>query len=247
MSGRIHPEPHKVVLTLKMKMQVEFAVKSNDPNITESLITKALSPFPVSFDFRNQSLIVKTQDHSPSFLLKSLRATGLTAIIRGLSSAATRASSPYTVAAAGVCIFESFNGASGWAQHSNKGVARLAQLDNDQVFIDVHASGLLPSMEYLVEIRECGDISDPLVSTGNVYRHVSNVTSDPQGNLEYVSELQNAQMSDLIGRSMVLHPQNNDKNHYISGIIARSAGVFENQKTLCACSGKTLWDEASRL
>ncbi|XP_011305383.1 superoxide dismutase 1 copper chaperone-like isoform X2 [Fopius arisanus] len=27
------------------------------------------------------------------------------------------------------------------------------------------------------------------------------------------------------------------------GIIARSSGVFENMKRICACDGKTLWDE----
>ena len=27
------------------------------------------------------------------------------------------------------------------------------------------------------------------------------------------------------------------------GIIARSANVYENIKKVCACSGKTLWDE----
>ena len=27
------------------------------------------------------------------------------------------------------------------------------------------------------------------------------------------------------------------------GIIARSAGLFQNTKTVCACTGKTLWEE----
>ena len=27
------------------------------------------------------------------------------------------------------------------------------------------------------------------------------------------------------------------------GIIARSAGLFENSKKICACDGLTLWDE----
>ena len=30
----------------------------------------------------------------------------------------------------------------------------------------------------------------------------------------------------------------------IAGIIARSAGAFENMKKVCSCSGKTLWEEA---
>ncbi len=27
------------------------------------------------------------------------------------------------------------------------------------------------------------------------------------------------------------------------GVIARSAGLFENMKKICSCSGKTLWEE----
>ena len=27
------------------------------------------------------------------------------------------------------------------------------------------------------------------------------------------------------------------------GIIARSSGVFENSKRICACDGVTMWDE----
>ena len=30
------------------------------------------------------------------------------------------------------------------------------------------------------------------------------------------------------------------------GIIARSAGMFENSKRICACDGVTLWDERDR-
>jgi len=30
------------------------------------------------------------------------------------------------------------------------------------------------------------------------------------------------------------------------GIIARSAGVFENPKTICACDGVSLWDERDK-
>lgn len=30
------------------------------------------------------------------------------------------------------------------------------------------------------------------------------------------------------------------------GIIARSAGLFENSKQICACDGVTLWEERDR-
>lgn len=34
----------------------------------------------------------------------------------------------------------------------------------------------------------------------------------------------------------------NDKDTVL-GIIARSAGMWDNDKTVCSCTGKTLWDE----
>lgn len=30
------------------------------------------------------------------------------------------------------------------------------------------------------------------------------------------------------------------------GIISRSAGIFENQKQVCACDGVTIWEERDR-
>lgn len=30
------------------------------------------------------------------------------------------------------------------------------------------------------------------------------------------------------------------------GIISRSAGIFENQKRVCACDGVTIWEERDR-
>ena len=30
---------------------------------------------------------------------------------------------------------------------------------------------------------------------------------------------------------------------FACGIIARSAGLFQNKKTVCTCSGKTIWEE----
>ena len=34
----------------------------------------------------------------------------------------------------------------------------------------------------------------------------------------------------------------NDENTVV-GVIARSAGVWDNDKTVCSCTGKTLWEE----
>lgn len=51
-------------------------------------------------------------------------------------------------------------------------------------------------------------------------------------------------LSDIIGRSFVVSEiKNNSLTKIACGIIARSAGLFENPKTICACDGVSLWDE----
>lgn len=53
-------------------------------------------------------------------------------------------------------------------------------------------------------------------------------------------------LNDIIGRSLVVSEVENGRNKKIScGIIARSAGVFQNAKTICACDGVSIWDEGN--
>jgi copper chaperone for superoxide dismutase len=53
---------------------------------------------------------------------------------------------------------------------------------------------------------------------------------------------------EMIGRSMVVSknkegPFRKDDADTLVGVIARSAGVWENDKTVCSCSGKSVWQE----
>lgn len=47
-------------------------------------------------------------------------------------------------------------------------------------------------------------------------------------------------LTDIIGRSLVV---NAEGKRVVCGVIARSAGLFQNPKTICACDGVTIWDE----
>lgn len=56
------------------------------------------------------------------------------------------------------------------------------------------------------------------------------------------------QIWELIGRSVVVSREKDgrfatDDADTLVGVIARSAGVWENEKTVCSCSGKTVWEE----
>lgn len=53
---------------------------------------------------------------------------------------------------------------------------------------------------------------------------------------------------EVLGRSMVISrslegTQQEADPDTLVGVIARSAGVWDNDKTVCSCSGKTLWEE----
>ncbi|MCJ1320500.1 hypothetical protein MMC15_005840 [Xylographa vitiligo] len=56
---------------------------------------------------------------------------------------------------------------------------------------------------------------------------------------------------EVVGRGMVVAPEGvevegeggGEGGGVVVGVIARSAGVWENGKTVCSCSGKTVWEE----
>ncbi|KAF9908766.1 hypothetical protein BX616_011379 [Lobosporangium transversale] len=100
--------------------------------------------------------------------------------------------------------------------------------------------------------------------TGHV-GDLGNVEVDEKGWGDLVSESKRIKVWDIIGRSMVVTERGDDLgrtetgpaeavakskedgnsgNGIICGIIARSAGVFENAKKICDCTGTTLWEEA---
>lgn len=88
---------------------------------------------------------------------------------------------------------------------------------------------------------------------------LGNIEVEENGWGDLVAESKRVKVWDIIGRSMVITQneddlgRNNTKESKMNGssgpgvlcgIIARSAGAFENMKKVCACSGKTLWEEA---
>ncbi|KAF9935715.1 hypothetical protein BGZ65_003117 [Modicella reniformis] len=106
--------------------------------------------------------------------------------------------------------------------------------------------------------------------TGHV-GDLGNITVDENGWGDLVLESKRIKVWDIIGRSMVVTEKADDLGRgthsngssddnrngslnskedggsgkgIICGIIARSAGVFENRKKVCDCSGNTLWEEA---
>ncbi|KAG9069883.1 hypothetical protein KI688_009208 [Linnemannia hyalina] len=153
------------------------------------------------------------------------------------------------------------------------GLVRFLQVNTETCVVDVTVQGLTPG-NHGIHIHELGDTSGGSATTGPHFNptntthgddltgHVGdlgNVEVDEKGWGDLVLESKRIKVWDIIGRSMVVTEKADNLGKgsceaskedgasgkgIICGIIARSAGVFENAKKVCDCSGTTLWEEA---
>lgn len=136
-----------------------------------------------------------------------------------------------------------------------KGVIRFTGIGNTGVgcVVDGVLDGL-PNKDLAIHIHECGDLSKGCERVGDVYNinnqpvgNLANITSDPDGRAKFKFVSSSLPIWDIIGRSLVVKEINADQEKKLAcGIIARSAGIFQNYKKICACDGVTLWDERDR-
>ncbi|KAG0192496.1 hypothetical protein DFQ28_008995 [Apophysomyces sp. BC1034] len=241
-------------LTKKL-FKTEFAVEMTCQTCVDD-ITRVLKQFPAA----------------PSKVSRALKETGRTVIVRGQGVADEVGHS-----GAAVCIFEVFGSDPTVAMPAGKqGLARFVQIDEDTCLIDMTVEGLAPG-KHGVHIHELGDISKGWETTGDHFNptgvdhgdaetgHVGdlgNIDIDANGWGDMLLESSRVKVWDIIGRSMVITQNEDDLGRQggdlsktngssgpgvMCGIVARSAGAFENTKKICACSGKTLWEEARTL
>ncbi|KAI8078044.1 superoxide dismutase, partial [Gilbertella persicaria] len=208
--------------------------------------------------------VMKDVPAPPSAISKALKNTGRTVIVRGQGVPDGQGHS-----GAAVCIFDCYGADPAAKLPTGKsGLARFVQVDNDTCLIDLTIQGLSPG-KHGVHIHESGDISSGWQSTGDHYNptevnhgdmdhgHIGdlgNIEVDENGWGDLVVESTRIKVWDIIGRSMVVTEKEDDLksttkdgnsgNGILCGIIARSAGAFENTKLVCACNGNTLWEEA---
>ncbi|KAI5306377.1 copper chaperone [Ascosphaera pollenicola] len=183
---------------------------------------------------------------SPSAIIQEIQSTGRDAILRG-SGTGNNAS---------VCILETH---APNVKNAIRGLARMVQVSHNLTVIDLTLNGLDPG-EYWATVRERGDISMGAASTGKIWGalQAQGKKEEPCGIFGTITVGLNGRgnaffdrpvsVADLIGRSMVVSakkdgPFSHDDANTLVGVIARSAGVWDNDKTVCSCSGKTVWEE----
>lgn len=196
----------------------------------------------VDFDL-SQQLVTVNGHAAPSTIIHAIQETGKDAIIRGTGE-------PNSAA---VCILESFLDQD--SKTPVKGLIRIVSVAKERCLFDITLNGLDPG-NYYVSLRSNGDLSKGPLSTGKEIVSLGSVQVDKPNDSsnELLKQLSGSSgqgfisrevgISNMIGRSITVSKfQNEVTNSSLVGIIARSAGVWENLKSVCSCSGKTVWQE----
>lgn len=192
-------------------------------------------------------LISITGNAAPSAIVAAIQDTGRDAILRGSGRAESAA----------VCILETHSSS---VKDHVRGLIRMVQVSTEMTILDMTIKGVQPG-NYHVSVRETGDISEGAARTGGVWdelqakqegrtavRGVFGTIEVGKSGLGSVFLDKPVQIWEMIGRSIVVSrqkagPYEREDEHTLVGVIARSAGVWDNDKTVCSCSGKTVWEE----
>ncbi|RPA97854.1 Cu,Zn superoxide dismutase-like protein [Choiromyces venosus 120613-1] len=215
-------------------------------------ISNSLKKLPgiLSVDANLQKQLVTVEGTAaPSAIVSAIQDTGRDAILRGSGKSNSAA----------VAILETH---AKDTPSPVRGLVRMVQVSSKLTILDLTLQGLSPST-YYATIRTAGDISRGAASTGDVWGRQESekgeaVDVPPRGNFGSIGVGKSGtasvlldkpiQVWEIIGRSFVVSKERDgcfkpDDPDTVVGVIARSAGVWENEKTVCSCSGKTIWDE----
>jgi copper chaperone for superoxide dismutase len=171
--------------------------------------------------------------------------------------------SHFRLTGSAVCILETHNST---VSNKIRGLARMVQVSPNMTLVDLTVNGVAPG-KYWATVRETGDISQGAASAGGIWESLKNKVlgsegappaKEPRGIFGSVDVDEKGRGNvfmdrpvaiwEMIGRSMVLSkskegPFKREDEHTLVGVIARSAGVWDNDKMVCSCSGKNVWQE----
>lgn len=216
--------------------------------------------------------VVVTGRAPPSVVSKALRGTGRQVLVRGAGNASGTHDGA-AVAILETPLAALHNEPSGYTQQvhgiarmvqvSTSPLLMLLDLTIRFPGYPLPASAEQePPREYDVYVSTTGDVSDPPRTTGKPRLSLTRVTPDVEtGYADSFLEVP-VGVWDIVGRAMVVEPVGGVQQGNVSpttqeglkgfrkgrlgilaGVIARSAGAWGNEKTVCACSGQTMWEE----
>jgi copper chaperone for superoxide dismutase/copper chaperone len=110
---------------------------------------------------------------------------------------------------------------------------------------------------YDVYISTTGNMVNPPATTGAAIVKLGSIIPDKEGYGDLFKEVQ-GELWEWVGRGCVLQSQQSASSikaipsngsdsaapgTIFAGVVARSSGAWGNEKTVCACSGRTMWEE----
>jgi copper chaperone for superoxide dismutase/copper chaperone len=147
------------------------------------------------------------------------------------------------------------------------GICRFVQIAPRTVLMDLTVRlpppanvGLGPSQRsFDVYVSSTGNLVDPPNSTGKPFLPLGQIQPDKDGYGDLFREVE-GELWEWIGRACVVqaeatsvpasagsvesaHTGKGGVGKIFAGVVARSAGAWGNEKTVCACSGRTMWEE----
>ncbi|KAK0623640.1 superoxide dismutase [Immersiella caudata] len=201
---------------------------------------------------------------APSAIVETIQATGRDAILRG--SGASNSAAVSILETFDQPAESSSVNSDGGKDRTVRGLARIVQVSPTTTLVDLTLRGVAPGT-YRATVREFGNLADGASSTGPVWsgatpgKEADATAGDAArgflGTVEVGASGHGSvflnhpfQIWEAIGHAMVVSrqdesdgsPLQNDANTVV-GVIARSAGMWDNDKTVCSCTGKTLWEE----
>lgn len=198
-----------------------------------------------------------TNPAPPSRLLAALKSTNRQVLVRGSSAADGNSQAavsileaphpvPYVPGVESVQI-----PGMNEEEYSQKvfGIARFVQIAPKSILMDLTVR-VPPNSEYEVYVSKTGNVVDPPRTTGGVMVELGKLKADAKGYGDMFKEV-DGELWEWIGRATVVQKVGENaaegKESVFAGVVARSAGTWGNEKTVCACSGKTMWEEGREM
>ncbi|AMD20867.1 HDR125Cp [Eremothecium sinecaudum] len=230
-------------VTIEDSFQTTFAVPMHCQDCSDS-IHSTLSAVEgvqnVKVDLEQQIVCVDGIA-PPSAIVSALQSSGRDAILRGTGKPNS----------AGVAILETSAPTEDGINTTVRGLVRMVSVSPTKTLCDVVLNGVPKVGKYYASIRKTGDVSQGCKSTGDALHTFDPIeckeSSDLGTGLYSGSGFVTCPFPiwDIVGKAFMISddPIFKPGSYGIIGVIARSAGVWENDKQVCACSGNTLWQE----
>lgn len=231
-----------------------YQIQNLTPDSKSQIIEK-LSPFASNkiknYSFQSNSLLTINSILKPSYVINSLLKE-YNLVLRGSNDNSA------------ICILSDSvtNKVTGLVRiiHQDDDDDNANSLQNSLLFdITLNSHGRETASDYKVQINTHGDLTQTthtpspssVLCTLLESTKLARDEKETQGlGRSFFVSASNLEYYGIIGRSISFIPIKDDGSADTSrnvqvGIIARSAGAWDNDKMVCSCSGKNLWQEKS--